>query len=133
MLSTEVSIFNPNVGEAAVGVSASLTAVVSPEHATVTAPAATVDVAARVMVMALFKYAAPDTALGAGVCTSQDGLPAIAVTNPEGNVRVILPLLGMMLDVVNVTDRVRPTPTAAPMVKALAEVAVTHPTQGVLT
>jgi len=129
-VSTEVSIFKP---ADAVAVTAAKGPVVSPVHVTVTEPIATVAPAARVMVMALVAYPAADTALGAGEDTSQDVEVAIAVTNPAGNVRVILPLLGIMLDVVNVMVAGRAVPAMPAKVKALAAVAVTQPTQGVLT
>ncbi len=45
----------------------------------------------------------------------------------------MMPPAGTMLDVANKTDSARPPPTAAPKVKALAALAETHPTQGVLT
>jgi hypothetical protein len=84
------------------------------------------------MVMAPEASVAADAALGAGEDTSQEVVPVTAVTNVAGNVRTILPLFGITLAVVNVTVAVRVAPATPAMVKAVAAVAVTHPTQGVL-
>jgi len=55
-------------------------------------------------------YVVDDAVAVVGDCTWQDVALAIAVTSPEGNVRVILPALGvsacaMAVAVVNVTVR----------------------------
>jgi len=85
--------------------------VVKPVHVTVTAPAATVAPAARVMMICGAVPETADTALGLGEDTSQAVEPAFAVINPAGNVSVILPLLGMSLDVVISIVAVLPAPT----------------------
>ena len=129
-MSTDVSIFSPALD---VAVTAAKGPVVKPVHVTVTAPAATVAPAARVMMICGAVPETADTALGLGEDTSQAVEPAFAVINPAGNVSVILPLLGIMLDVVNVMVAGRAVPAIPAKVKALAAVAVTQPTQGVLT
>ena len=82
MVSLFVSIFRPAV---AVAVTAAFAARVRPVHVTVTAPAASVAVAPRVIVMASAAYAAVPAVVGEEMAQA---VPA--VTRPAGNVRVTL-------------------------------------------
>jgi len=125
------------VGKLDVGASAALGPRVSPEHVTVTAPAATVIALPRVMVMALEVYDVVDGVAVVGDCTWQDVAPVIAVTSPLGNVRVILPgvasVCAMAVAVVNATVRDFDAPGEEPVPVKAPEAAVMHPMQGVLT
>ena len=118
-----------------VAVTAAAGPVVKPVHVTVTEPAATVIVLCRVilMVLAVVSIAEDDTVAGVGEM-SQEVVPVTAVNKPVGYVRVMTPEVGMVLEVVNATEAVRLAPATAPkVVNAVAAVAVTQPTQGVLT
>ena len=124
-----------------VAVTAAAGPVVKPVHVTVTEPAATVVVPCRVilMVLAVVSIAEDDTVAGAGEM-SQEVVPVTAVNKPVGYVRVMTPEVGMVLDVEKTTlaGLLDPTMTGFETVfvvtdKAVAAVAVTQPTQGVLT
>ncbi len=80
-----VSIFRPVL---AVAVTAAMAARVKPVQVTVTAPAAKVDDAPRVMVIASVEYADVPAAVVGDVMAH--GLAAAAVTCPAGKVRVTL-------------------------------------------
>ena len=101
-VSTEVEIARPRVE---VGIDRAVTAFcaarVKPVHVTVTAPMAVVAPAASVILMTFEAYVVVDTAEGAGELTSQAVAPEMAVTKPGGNERVITPLLGITVEVVN--------------------------------
>jgi hypothetical protein len=108
----------------------------SPVHVTVTAPAATEAPTPRVMMISGVVPVTAETAVTAGDDTSQAVPPASAfkrlVVRVCGSVRVILPPAGIADTVVNLTERGLEVPGAEPKVTALAAVAVTQPTQGVL-
>jgi len=90
MVSTEVSIFRP---VPAVVTAANLPRV-TPEHVTVTAPAATVAAASTVTLITLAVYAAVEAV--AGLDTLQAAAPSAFVISPAGNVRVMMPDLSRM-------------------------------------
>ena len=81
--SFHVSIFRPAVG---VAVTAGFAARVRPVHVTVTAPAARVDVEARVIVITSVAY----IAVPAAVAGDEMAQPVPAVTCPAGKVSVSL-------------------------------------------
>ena len=88
MVSLFVSIFRPAL---AVAVTAALTPRVRPVHVTVTAPAARVDVAPRVIVITSVVYADVPAAVVGDVMAHLS--VAAAVTCPAGKVRVTLLLV----------------------------------------
>jgi hypothetical protein len=127
--SEEVSIFKPVV-PAAVAVTAANAASVSPEHVTVTDPAARAEV--TVNVIALVAYAEVETTEAGEVMPHK--LIACAVTRLAGKVSVILLLVACAVngvDVLKVTAAVPPMPTAVVIWNA-SRAALTAPMAGML-
>jgi len=120
-----VSIFRP---VAAVAVTAALAARVRPVHVTVTGPAARLDVATKLIVIALnvnFEVT--------GVCdvVIPHRLSACAITEPIGKVIVILFAEDccILLDVLKEMVAIPPRPAAVLMVKVAPDIAPTAPVE----
>ena len=115
MVSTEVAIFNPKVGNAVVGDSACLAPRVKPVHVTVTAPAARVAVPLRVIVMVLVVYA---TLLAAVEVEEMAQLvPAVTRLGDAGNVRMTVFGTTRGVEVTKEMVAVPPVPTLLLMVR----------------